>query len=120
MNSAVSTSASGMKAAQTSLSVHAHNIANLSTPGFQPQQVTRTEHAGGGVSAQVNTPAHAPTSGQGQANAQSSVQEASPYGYDHLDGDVVGQLADKNAFLANLRVFRARDTVLGSLLDAWA
>lgn len=35
-----------------------------------------------------------------------------------LEADLVGQLQAKNAFLANLAVFRSSDAMTGSLLDA--
>ena len=36
---------------------------------------------------------------------------------DSLESDVVGLLQAKNAFLANLAVFRAGDRMMGALLD---
>lgn len=35
-----------------------------------------------------------------------------------IETDLVGQLQAKNAFMANLAVFRASDAMTGSLLDA--
>ena len=37
-----------------------------------------------------------------------------------LEGDVVAQLQAKNAFLANLNVFKTQDAMLGSLLNTQA
>lgn len=95
----ISTSAialSGMTAAQGSLQVAAHNIANQGTPGFRRQQAVLSADASGGVQASLAT-AKAPG--------------------DSLESDVVGLLQAKNAFLANLAVFRAGDRMMGALLD---
>lgn len=96
MNAIFSTSLSGMNAAQAALDTTAHNIANLGTPGFKRQQVEQSELPTGGTSTQVI----------GAAAAGES-----------LKTDLVGQLQAKNAFLANLAVFRAGDNMMGALLD---
>ncbi|ARN20529.1 flagellar basal body protein [Piscinibacter gummiphilus] len=90
------TAVSGMNAAQAGLRTSAHNIANLGTEGFRRQQVVATEGANGGVTTTV-TRAEDP----GAA----------------LETDMVGLLQSKNAFLANLSVFRTSDRMMGSLLD---
>ncbi len=81
------------------LCVRAHNIANTSTPGFRSEVVSQSEQVGGGVTAKVS-------------------QAAEPG--ESLEADMVGQLEDKNAFLANLRVFKTGDQMMGALLDATA
>jgi flagellar basal body rod protein FlgG len=50
--SAISAAVSGMQAASLQLDVAANNVANLSTPGFQPSAVALSSGAGG-VNAQV-------------------------------------------------------------------
>ncbi len=98
MNVTSSTSLSGMNAAQTGLSARAHNIANTNTPGFRPEVVSQAEQPGG-VTAAVS-------------------QAAEPG--ESLESDVVSQLEDKNAFLANLRVFKTGDQMMGTLIDSTA
>lgn len=49
MSSAMSISLSGMQAAGAMLNVTANNIANLSTPGFNPSRADLVELSGGGV-----------------------------------------------------------------------
>jgi flagellar basal-body rod protein FlgC len=49
MVSAVNAAASGLHAASVRVDVAAHNIANASTPGFEPAQVTSAEAPGGGA-----------------------------------------------------------------------
>lgn len=87
---------SGMNAAQTQLRASAHNVANLHTKDFSRQEVTLRAQPQGGVSVGVTTAAQP----------------------DHsLEGDVVAQLQAKNAFLANLAVFKTHDKMAGTLLS---
>jgi flagellar hook protein FlgE len=88
---------SGMNAAQIGLQTSAHNLANLSTDGFRRQRVSQNEASAGGVAVSLSRSA-----GAGHAP----------------EADLVGLLVAKNAFLANLAVFRAGDRMMGSLLDA--
>ena len=92
-------SLSGMHAAQRTLRAGAHNVANLGTEGFRREQVVQATNPGGGVLASV-TSAVAP-------------------GHELLS-DVVGQIQSRNAFIANLAVFKASDRMTGSLLDVLA
>ena len=97
MSSVSAISLSGMSAAKTALSVSAHNIANLSTVGFRREQVAQASMSSGGVT--------------------TSLTRAAEPGHS-IETDIVGQLVAKNAFLANLAVFRTGDKMLGTLLDA--
>jgi flagellar hook-associated protein FlgK len=87
---------SGMNAAQTSLNASAHNIANANTPEFRRQTITQTAQAGGTVATTLTN-----------ANVEGS----------SLATDVVAQLQAKNAFLANLAVFKTSNAMAGALLD---
>jgi flagellar hook protein FlgE len=99
MATTASIALSGMNAAQVALNASAHNIANQSTAGFRRQEVVREAQPQGGVVAST-----APASAEGSA----------------LERDVVSQLQAKNAFLANLAVFKATDQMAGSLLKVKA
>ena len=99
MMSVSATALSGMNAAQTGLQVAGHNIANLSTEGYRRHQVLQSSVAPTGVSTTLT-------------------RSAEPG--DTMLTDMVGLLQSKNAFLANLAVFRHQDDALGSLLDAVA
>jgi flagellar hook-associated protein FlgK len=90
---------SGMNVAQTQLNASAHNIANLGTAGFRRQTVEQSEQTGGGVTASVT---RAPSEGAA------------------LETDIVSQLQAKNAFLANLAVFKTSNKMAGTLLDKTA
>ncbi|MEI8324625.1 MAG: flagellar basal body protein [Betaproteobacteria bacterium] len=96
MNSISSTALCGMNAAMARLNVAADNIAKLNTPGFRRQELQQSAQPGGGV---------------GAALAASRVPGAS------LEADVLSQLQAKNAFLANLAVFKTSNTLAGTLLD---
>lgn len=88
-----------MQGAQARLNTAAHNVANLNTQGFVRQEVRQNAAPGGGVSTTVT-----------------SADTAGPA----LEADVVSQLQAKNAFLANLAVFKTQDKLAGALLDAAA
>lgn len=90
-------SLSGMQAAQSALDASAHNIANLATGGFRRAQSVQATQADGGVSAQLT--------------------QATQAGH-RMEADMVDQLVAKNAFLANLAVFKTGDQMLGALLNA--
>lgn len=96
MNSPSAIALSGMNAAQTALQAAAHNIANLGTTGFRRQQMVQTQNVAGGTTA--------------------NLQPASMPG-NSLETDMVGLLQAKNAFLANLAVFKVSDRMTGSLLN---
>jgi flagellar hook protein FlgE len=97
MVSALSIATSGMNAAQLGLQASAHNIANLSTEGFRREEVVQTEAAN-------------------RAGVEASLTRAAEPG-SSMETDLVGLLQSKNAFLANLAVFRTSDRMHGALLD---
>jgi flagellar hook protein FlgE len=101
MDALSSASLSGMRAATTRMDVAAFDVANAETPGFRRQQAVLSTTADG-VDASV-------------------VRDAQPTGETGLQPeDLVGMLAAKNAFLANLAVFRTGSQVMGTLLRATA
>lgn len=97
MSSAFPIALSGMNAAQLALDSAAHNIANAATLGFKRQLVQQTPAA------------------QGQG-VEASVTRSEQTG-ESLETDMVGLLQGKNAFLANLAVFRTSERMTGALLD---
>jgi hypothetical protein len=99
MNSTFSIARSGMQAAQFSLDVSAHNIANALTPGFRRQQVVPQTQAEGGVTVTLSQAAQ-----EGDAVAE----------------DLVQQRLSGHLFAANLATLRTADRMLGGLLDITA
>ena len=96
MTSVSSVSLSGMQAAQAALDSSAHNVANVGTPAFRRQEVIQTTQKSGGVATSLGRSAN-----EGSA----------------LETDIVAQLQAKNAFLANLAVFKTSNQMAGALLD---
>ncbi len=100
MSSINAISLSGLQAAQTALQASAGNLANSATPGYRRQELVQAEAPGGGVAARVTrSDAGAVTAGAALAT------------------DVVAQLQAKNAFLANLAVFKTANAMAGALLE---
>lgn len=96
MSSVSSIALSGLHAAQTSLDAAASNVANLDTPNYHRRLVEHATQASGGVLASVVT-----ASNPGSA----------------LETDLVAQLQAKNAFLANMAVFKTSAQMTGTLID---
>ncbi|KPF49035.1 hypothetical protein D621_15330 [beta proteobacterium AAP51] len=96
MLSTASMALSGMNAAQENLRSRGHNIANLGTQNFRREQVQQAEAAAGGT---VTTLVRAPVPGPAMAE------------------DLVGQLQAKNAFMANLAVFKSADRMADALVN---
>lgn len=99
MQSTSSIALSGMNAAQTQLRASAHNVANLNTEDFRRIEVSQSPRQGGGVTAETTR-----------------AEVAQPA----LEQDLVDQLKAKNAFLANLAVFKTDNALAGELLDVFA
>ena len=99
MTSVSAIATSGMRAADTAMRTSAHNLANLETAGFRRERLVNTAQAAGGVEA---------------STARSQVEGPSD------EEDLVAQLQAKNAFLANLAVFRSGSRATGRLLDVLA
>lgn len=100
MNSVSAIALSGISAASLHMGVAAHNIANAETPHFRRQQVAQAAEAAlGGVSTSLSF---------SQAEG------------DALANDLVAHKAASYQYIANLRVIRTQDSMMGSLLDMHA
>ena len=99
MSSLAAIALSGMSAAQLRLSAAGHNIANNSTPNFQPEVVDQSSVAGGGVQASLSQ---------------------SPTASNDLAANLVEEQSAVYAFKANMRTVQAQKDMLGSLFDAFA
>ena len=96
MNSTPAIARSGMQAAMSQLQAVGNNIANLGTADFRRAQVQTTASPQGGVQ---------------------TTMTAAPVAGPAPETDMVGLLQAKNAFLANLAVFKTSEQMMGSLLD---
>ncbi len=99
MNRIDAIASSGMRAASQALRASAHNLANVQTEDFRREKVLQTAEAQGGVRA---TPTRADAAGAS------------------IEADLIAQLQARNAFLANLAVFRSGPRGMGSILDLYA
>jgi flagellar basal-body rod protein FlgC len=99
--------ASGMKAAETRLSVSANNVANADTPGFKASRVDTVELSGGGVQTVISRDNSA-----GPANPDGS--EGSNV---DLAAEQVAMVRDATYYAANAAVVKVANRMLGSLLD---
>jgi len=94
----VSTSLSGMNAAQTRLDVAANNIANLSTDNFTRKEVVQADLPQGGTKV---------------ADIKSAAQPGN-----NLEADMVEQLKARNTYMTNLSVFKSNnDMLMGTIID---
>ncbi len=100
--SVMSVAASGMRAAQTRLSVAAENIANADTPGYRPALVDTVELSTGGVGTIVRR-GDASDGGDGS-------------GVD-IAAEQVAMVRSATYFAANAAVVKTANRMLGSLLD---
>jgi flagellar basal-body rod protein FlgC len=124
-----SPSAQALSAFSTSLNVTAHNVANVSTEGFQPQRVELADGPGGqGVQvAAVTTaqgsdvvPAHmgeAPAEGAGLVSAPQGGLSASAVGGVDIVREMLGLMTTSRAFEANAAMVRATEETTGHVLN---
>jgi flagellar hook-associated protein FlgK len=92
---AISTSSSGLNAADTQINVAATNIANANTPGYKAERVDSVELSTGGVATTIRT-------------TNSSVD---------LAKESTDLVKAKNLYAANGMVIKATNQMLGSLLN---
>lgn len=129
--SSISTSmqlgASAMNTHSWGMAVTAHNVANVSTAGFEPQRaVYATGPAGQGVRLD------AVLQGNGVPNAAGTPYSAAQAVYDVTSGlpleatnpsgtdlgrEMVSMITSQHAYKANAAVVRTGDDMLGTLLD---
>ena len=100
MGSVSAIAMSGVNAASMRMGAAAHNIANAETANFRRQQVSQASEAAlGGVTVTLS---------------QSAAEG------DALANDMVSHKIASYQYLANLRVIRTQDRMMGSLLDMQA
>lgn len=95
-------SISGLRASETRQVVSSHNIANISTPQFESYKTLQKEISPEGTQASIVKP-------------QNSTARNN-FGVD-LAQETSEQIVAKNSYSANLQVVKAKDKMLGELLD---
>jgi flagellar hook protein FlgE len=111
--SALSTGLSGLQANQQALNVEAHNVANLNTQNFQPQQAGFQEAApaGSGTAVTISSAARGLAEAAGATPAPSGTDPASA---------LTNSLVYKAGFELSAKVIQAADERIGTLLDVKA
>jgi len=102
MDLSLGASVSGMQASSTRHDITAHDVANINTPGYEEYRPIQTDvkPAGTRIAAITRTPNPDPTvSGTDLAT------------------ETVEQIQNKNTFTANAQMIKAKDKMLGTLLD---
>jgi flagellar basal body rod protein FlgG len=113
MISAIYPALSALRAFGEKLGVTANNIANISTNGFKKSRALLEEAPSSGVTvsiSRVETPG-APLlpdrdTGEPQESSNVAVEE-----------EMVNLITTKQAYTANLKMIKAQDEILGTLLD---
>ncbi|KQV87223.1 hypothetical protein ASD15_28710 [Massilia sp. Root351] len=106
--SALSAGASGLTANQQALGVAAHNVANASTQGFQPQQAQFHESSPGGTGVTLSA------QGRGLAASEAAANAGSGTG---LASEISNALVYKASFDLNAKVIQAADERIGTLIN---
>jgi flagellar basal body rod protein FlgG len=129
MDIGASSSVQALSAFSTSLNATAHNVANVSTEGFQPQRVELADGPGGqGVQVAAVTTAQgsdvlparmgeAPAEGAGLVNGPQGGLTASAVNGVDLVHEMVGLMTTSRAFEANAVMVRAAEETTGHVLD---
>lgn len=115
---ALTTGTAGLSANQRALDVAANNVANVNTPGYQPQSARFQESspAGSGVTLSVEGRRLSAQENTGAQAAQNTVAEQRPSGVG-LAGELTDTLVYKAGFNLSANVVKAADQALGSLID---
>ena len=108
--SALGTSLSALQANQQALKVEAHNVANLNTQNFQPQQVSFQESAPADSGTQVTI------SGAAQGLSRADGSTGTPSGTDAASS-ITNSLVYKAGFQLSAKMIQAEDERMGTLLD---
>lgn len=113
MISGINAALSGATAHQRKVDTAAHNLANVSTDGFQKSRVEMQEQSGGvrASSQQVTTP--------GPQRPHPTDPGAPPVAGSNVDlgEEMVALISGERGFEANLKTLETQDQMLGTLLD---
>jgi flagellar basal body rod protein FlgG len=106
---AISTSLSGMKAAQTMMDVTANNIANLNTKNFQQKEVVLQEQKQGGVSVtQIK-------------NSLNPVQQSSDMSNNvNLNQQMVTLMQSQIFYSVNAKALKIESETIGKVVNVYA
>ena len=112
--SIINSSLAGLNAASLRLSNSANNVANQTTAGYKPTDVSQTAiEPTGGVQAKIVERTPATVTSLDQNNKGDTLQAPNV----SAEEEVVQQKMTTYNFQGNLKVLKAADEMLGSLLD---
>lgn len=111
--SALSAGTSGLNANQQALGVAAHNVANASTQGYQPQQAQFHEASPGGTGVTLSAQGRGLAASEGAAP---SAALAAGSGTD-LATEITNSLVYQAGFQLNAKVVQAAEERIGTLID---
>ena len=116
--SALTTGTSGLSANQRALDVAANNVANASTPGFQPQRASFQEGSPAGTGVTISAEGRRLVAGETSATQAVGANAATerPNGVG-LASELTDTLVYQAGFNLSANVVKAADQALGSLID---
>lgn len=115
LNGALHLASGSMRAHAGGMGVVAHNIANVSTAGFEPLRATYVTGPGG-MGARLEFVRNTGMDLAAQAGVAAMPAENRPSGTD-LAREVTGMIAGQRSYEANATVVRATDEMFGTLID---
>ncbi len=105
MSIAMNAAISGVRVPLARQDVAAHNIANMTTPGFEQMNANQVEMATGGV--------------QFTGTTRTPNPDSTTSGTD-LAQQMVNMTINKNDMTANLKVLKTQDKMIGEVIDLLA
>ncbi len=108
MIQSLTSAASALQAQSERLNLHAHNIANLNTPGFKAQLPAQQTAGGGGVFLSAVTTSKAPGS-------PLDVEKPTETNNVDLITETIGSIMALRAFEANAKVIKTSDEMLKTI-----
>ena len=99
----ISSNVSSINSHQTWMNNNAHNVANVNTDKFVPENTTISEIQNGGTKAETSK-----ASSNGSEKSQTD-----------LSKELTDQMIIEKSTVSNVQAIRTQDEMYGSLLDIW-
>ena len=115
--SALTTGTSGLSANQRALDVAANNVANASTPGFQPQRASFQEGSPAGTGVTISAEGRRLSAGESAPPSTAAVNTTERTNGVGLASELTDTLVYQAGFNLSANVVKAADQALGSLID---
>lgn len=104
----------GLQGFERSITVAAHNLANIRTDGFQPSRINFSEASTGGVATHV-----VPDLSRGSTLAHDTLHDHSRIEQSAMESgeDILDLLLGRRGFEANLKSIQTADNILGTVVN---